>query len=216
MADLHCRLYKRHAEYQAVFNNLFKYIDTTKEDDDIIILAGDIVHSKTDMSPELIQIVSKFFKDCADRLPTILILGNHDCNLSNPARLDSLTPIVESLNHPNLHYWRETGVYELKGIHFSVMSVLGKPTEWIMADKIENPYKIAIHHGALNTAKTDLGYTISNELITPEKFNGFDLVLLGDIHMVQELQFYKEEILEIEQADVEQYLENGWEIIDGI
>lgn len=185
LADLHCRLYKRHAEYQAVFNNLFKYIDATKEEDDVIILAGDIVHSKTDMSPELIQIVSKFFKDCADRLPTILILGNHDCNLQNPARLDSLTPIVDSLNHPNLHYWRETGVYQLNGVDFSVMSVLGKPTEWILADKIANPYKIAIHHGALNTARTDLGYTISNELITPEKFEDFWITILGDIHQQQ-------------------------------
>lgn len=187
MADIHARLYKRHAEYQAVFNKFFNWIDANKKEGDVIFLGGDIVHSKTDMSPELIQIVSKFFKDCADRLPTILILGNHDLNLQNPNRLDALTPIVDSLNHGNLYYWKDTGVYKYGGIQFSVMSVLGKPQDWIWTDQMEDGYKIALHHGALNTARTDLNYRISNDLVTPEKFSKFDLTLLGDIHQFQYL-----------------------------
>ena len=33
--------------------------------------------------------------------------GNHDCNLNNLNRMDCLTPIVDNLNHPNLHYLKE-------------------------------------------------------------------------------------------------------------
>jgi DNA repair exonuclease SbcCD ATPase subunit/predicted phosphodiesterase len=183
LADIHIRLYKRHQEYQDVFDEVFRYIQSTKEENDIIVLAGDIVHSKTDMSPEMIQITSTFLKDCADLLPTILILGNHDLNLQNPNRLDALTPIVNSLNHSNLYFWKDSGVYEYDGVKFSVMSVLGTPEQWIWANQIDAPYKIALHHGALNAAVTDLGYVITNELVTADKFAGFDIVLLGDIHL---------------------------------
>lgn len=187
LADIHFRLFKRHQEYRQVLNGFFDYVDGTKEENDVIVLAGDIVHSKTEMSPELVQLVSEFLKDCADRLPTILILGNHDLNLKSPNRLDSLSPIVNSLNHPNIHFWKESGVYEFNGVHFSVMSVLGHPTDWKMAPEISGSYKIAIHHGTVSGAMTDLGFQAVNDLVTPLEFDGFDIVLLGDIHRFQYL-----------------------------
>ena len=71
--DLHIRNFKRHKEYRDVFKRLFKYIESVKDDGTIIYLAGDIVHSKTDMSPELLDLTSYFLKSCADLCPTILI-----------------------------------------------------------------------------------------------------------------------------------------------
>lgn len=183
ISDLHIRNFKRHKEYQEVFQRLFKYINETKDEKSVIFLGGDIVHSKTDMSPELVDIVSKFLKQCADTLPTILILGNHDLNLNNCNRLDALTPIVEALNHPNLYFWKESGVYKLDGVHFSVFSVLGLISGWVPADQIKGKYKIALHHGAVHNANTDLNYQIKNETVTIDRFAGFDLGLLGDIHV---------------------------------
>ena len=58
------------------------------------------------MSPELIQMLSDLFVNLADICPTILI-GNHDCNLNNRSRLDVLSPIVNNLQHPNLHYFKK-------------------------------------------------------------------------------------------------------------
>jgi hypothetical protein len=42
--------------------------------------------------------------------------------------------------------------------------------------------KIALHHGAVHSAKTDIGYEISNEHVTTDLFSGHDMTLLGDIH----------------------------------
>jgi DNA repair exonuclease SbcCD ATPase subunit len=39
-----------------------------------------------------------------------------------------------------------------------------------------------MHHGAVNTAKTDIGYQISNEHVGIDLFEGHDITLLGDIH----------------------------------
>lgn len=185
IADVHVRNYKRHEEYRAVFKNLFKYLKANADKNSLIFLAGDIAHSKNDMSPELVDVIAELFQGCADIAATIVITGNHDSNLSNESRLDALTPIVRALNHPNLMYWKDTGVYEYGGISFSVFSVFGSPQEWVTADKIDAEYKIALHHGAVSNAVTDLNYHIQNEYVTPKLFEGFDLVLLGDIHKRQ-------------------------------
>ena len=93
IADVHVRNVKRHTEYKEVFKRLYSYIKKTKSPNDVIYVAGDIVHAKTDMSPELVSTVSEFFTNLADLLPTIIILGNHDCNLNNSYRLDALSTI---------------------------------------------------------------------------------------------------------------------------
>ncbi len=99
LADIHIRLFKRHAEYQDVFTQL--YDDLRKRDlkNTAIVVAGDIVHSKTDMSPEMVRVTSEFLSTLADIAPTIIIAGNHDLNLANLNRLDALSPIVDNLNH---------------------------------------------------------------------------------------------------------------------
>jgi DNA repair exonuclease SbcCD ATPase subunit/DNA repair exonuclease SbcCD nuclease subunit len=182
LADIHIRNLKRHNEYQSVFN---RTVDLIKQDigpNDIIFLGGDIVHAKTDMTPELVQAVQEFFKQFADLAPTILITGNHDCNLNNKSRLDALTPIVNALNHPNMYYLKDSGVYQLADKHFTVMSVFDQPATFIKANEFTADYKIALHHGAVDTAQTDVGFTLTNKHVTVNTFDGYDLTLLGDIH----------------------------------
>lgn len=184
LSDIHIRLYKRHKEYEAVFQRVYDYIQSTKQPDDIIFLGGDIVHNKTDMSPEMIAVTTRFLRTCADICPTILIPGNHDGNCSNLQRLDALTPIVEALNHPNLYFWKDSGVYELNGISFSVFGIFDSIENWIPANKINAEYKIALHHGTITGAMTDIGHEIETG-ITLEHFNGFELGLCGDVHLCQ-------------------------------
>ena len=185
IADVHVRNVKRHKEYQIVFKRLYSYIKKTKTKNSLIYVAGDIVHAKTDMSPELVGMVSNFFKSLSDLAPTIVITGNHDCNLNNSYRLDALSPIVKALNHPNLHYLKDNGIYYISGIHFNVLSVFDKPANYMKADQFEGEYKIALHHGSVHNASTDAGFTLSNTHVTTEMFKGHDLVLLGDIHRPQ-------------------------------
>lgn len=185
IADIHCRNYKRHKEYKAVFNNLFEYIQKNLDDSSIIFLGGDIVHSKNDMSPELVEIVSYFLKSCADLLPTILITGNHDLNLNNANRMDALSPIVNALNHPNLHYWKDSGVYKYSNLTFSVLSCIDSSDKWILAKDISAPVKIALYHGPVSSALTDLNWSVDDNNMNKSVFDGFDISLLGDIHKFQ-------------------------------
>ena len=187
IADVHIRNVKRHKEYRQVFKRLYSYIKKTKSADDVIYVAGDIVHAKTDMSPELVDLTSEFFANLADLLPTIVILGNHDCNLNNNYRLDALTPIVKAIKHKNLHYLKDNGVYNIQGVHFNVMAVDEKPVKYIHAKDFEGDFKIALHHGSVHNASTDAGFTLSNTHVTTDIFTGHDLVLLGDIHKPQYL-----------------------------
>ena len=57
IADVHVRNVKRHKEYKLVFKRLYAYIRKTKTPNSVIYVAGDIVHAKTDMSPELVAVV---------------------------------------------------------------------------------------------------------------------------------------------------------------
>tara|TARA_B100001093_G_C26857497_1_gene1028152 strand:+ start:1966 stop:5121 length:3156 start_codon:yes stop_codon:yes gene_type:complete len=184
VADIHIRNYQRHKEYRQVFKELYKGIDLLPENA-IVYVGGDIVHNKTDISPELISITSEFFKNLADRRHTIVITGNHDTNLNNTSRLDALTPIINNLNHPKLHYLKDSGVYNIGNVHFTVFSIFDPPSEFIKASSFNADTKIALFHGPVKSSKTDIGYEVTGEEYTADIFNGYDLSLLGDIHKRQ-------------------------------
>jgi DNA repair exonuclease SbcCD ATPase subunit len=183
IADVHIRNLKRHKEYREVFETLYEYIKTTKTDDSVIVLCGDIVHAKTDMTPEVIEMTQTFLKNLSDMLPTILIPGNHDANLNNPSRLDALSPIVNALNHSNLHYMKDDGVWKMGGISFSHSSVFGESKEIIPSEEVHGDYKIALYHAPVDKVKTEYGFQLENKNVKVDSFDGYDLVLLGDIHV---------------------------------
>ena len=125
LADLHIRNLQRHKEYRSVFKKFLKQVKDDGIEDSIIYLAGDIAHAKTEMSPELIQEISWFLTECSKLRETILITGNHDCNLNNKSREDTLSPIVDLVQKitPNLHYWKKTGVYNMDNVDFATLSI---------------------------------------------------------------------------------------------
>lgn len=185
LADLHIRNLQRHKEYRLIFKKFLKQVKEDKIEDSIIYLAGDIAHAKTEMSPELIQEISWFLTECSKLRETVLITGNHDCNLNNNHRLDVLTPIVDNLNNPRIHYLRDTGVYNIHNLTFVVYSILDKKENWPSADTIEGENKICLFHGPVNKALTDIGYVVSSNSFTVDMFDGFDMVMMGDIHKRQ-------------------------------
>ena len=187
IADIHIRNVKRHKEYRQVFYSMFDEIKKRGTDDAIIYLAGDIAHAKLEMSPELLKEISWLFTECSKHCTTILIAGNHDCNMNNSDRLDVLTPIVEALNLPNFHYLRDTQVYSIGGIDFGVFSIFDDRDNWPKAETMFGNKKIALFHGPLDTSTTDVGYVVSSRHFKPEIFDGYDLALLGDIHKRQEI-----------------------------
>jgi len=187
LADLHIRNLKRHKEYREVFQKFLNNVDKDNIENAVIYLAGDIAHAKTEMSPELVREISWFLTECANRKHTFLITGNHDCNLNNNYRLDVLTPIVQNLKNERIHYLRDTGVYPFHNITFVVYSILDNQENWPKGELVEGENTICLFHGPVNDSTTDIGYTVSSNSFTTEMFDGFDMVMLGDIHKRQTL-----------------------------
>jgi hypothetical protein len=190
IADVHIRNVKRHKEYRQVFEKMFEEIRNRGTEDSLIYLAGDIAHAKLEMSPELVREISWLFTECAKHAPTILITGNHDCNMNNLDRIDVLTPIVEALNLENFYYLRDTQVWGYGGVGFGVFSIFDNKDNWPKADDFTfQPFdkKIALFHGPVDNSITDVGYVVSSRHFTTDIFDGYDLALLGDIHKRQEM-----------------------------
>ena len=157
ISDIQIRNLKRHSEYEQVFERLYKFI-SKDTDNSVIYIGGDIAHSKTEMSPELVDQLSRLFANLADLCPTLIIAGNHDCNLNNRSRLDVLTPIVNNLQHKDLHYLKDTGVYRLADVDFAVLDVWDDPVNLPNPKKMEAPTKVLLYHGTVDKAETDLGF----------------------------------------------------------
>jgi len=218
IADVHIRNWKRHKEYKLVFDKLFEAAKQLPEDS-IITIGGDIVHAKTDMSPELIHMVSYLFNNLADIRPTIVICGNHDTNLNNNNRLDALTPIIEAHGHPNLFYLRDSGAHKIGDVMINIMSLLDDPKEYKLADALigKADTLIAMYHGTIANSKVDSGLNIAHGLDW-DTFAGHDIVLLGDIHKRQILSdanpliFYPGST--VQQNFGESYEGHGYAIVD--
>ena len=195
LSDVHIRLTQRHQEYRGVFSKVYEQIKNTPPNT-VVVNTGDTFHSKCDLSPEAVQLASEFLKNCADIRPTIIIPGNHDCLLTNVTRLDSISPVVDNLAHKNLYYLKESKLYSFANLLFNNMSIFEDHTSFIKMKnvskkiKIEFDTKIALYHGGVFDAKTDVGYTVTNKSITNDMFDGHDMALLGDIHLAQNLQEY--------------------------
>ena len=129
ISDTHIRNLKYHYEYKQAFVDLYNKLRDQKPD--IIVHTGDIAHTKTQLSPEYFELTSEFLASMADIAPLYVILGNHDGNLKNIERQDALTPIVEALNHDNIHLLKDSGETFLEDdIVLNVLSVFDREN-WV-------------------------------------------------------------------------------------
>lgn len=192
LADLHIRTFKLHNEYQEVFKELFiQLTDLLKEykrEEIRIVIAGDIFHQKNIISNEQLILAAWLFKNLSDIAPLVIIAGNHDSILGNKDRLDSITPVVELLNNPNIAYYKESKCYEDNNIIWCVYSVYeDNKRPDIESAKLEygNDKKyIGLFHEPILNAKTDIGYSVDHGAGL-EIFDGLNATIMGDIHCYQ-------------------------------
>ena len=179
IADTHIRNLKYHKEYREVFKHLYKKLKQEKID--YIIHCGDIAHTKTQISPEFVEMCTDFFKNLADIAPTYIILGNHDGNLRNSSRQDALSPIVNALNHKNLYLLKRSGETQLnEKFTINVLSVFDRDN-WQAPSRTDR-INIALYHGAVSGVKTDTGWKMESGEDDINIFDNFDYGFLGDIH----------------------------------
>ena len=179
VSDIHVRKLKYHKEYRAVFEQLYEKLKEEKPD--IIVNTGDTFHTKLDLSPEAIKMMSELFVGLADIAPYHMILGNHDMNLKNSGRLDAISPIVDYLNHPNIHFHKHASVVEVAdGIDLHVLSIVD-PENW-KKELPEDRVNVALYHGSVVGSVTDSGWMMTHGDISLDELEKYDYALLGDIH----------------------------------
>lgn len=192
LADIHIRMLRRHDEYDDAFEELFLEAKRIKNKykNPIAVIAGDIVHAKIDISPELISMVSKFIEGLSNILPVYVYPGNHDANLNNGSRLDTLGPIIRMISkYNNVKYIKHSDVIEFENIRLIHYSVFDPIESYPPIKQFDNSkLNFAIYHGAVDNSYTAAGFKLESKTITNSLFNGFDGVLLGDIHNRQCLQ----------------------------
>lgn len=192
ISDIHWRGLSRHAEYTKAFEILFKKIKDNVPD--IIFLGGDLFHTKTSgISPEVIDRLAWMLRGFADLAPTHITLGNHDGNLANEDRQDVITPIVNAIDSDNLFLYKESGNYHIgdiqgKEVNLCVYSCFDKGG-WDRVTKLPDAINIAAFHGSVGGSKMDNGWAMPDDKaeVQLSMFDGYDFVLLGDIHKRQSL-----------------------------
>lgn len=224
VSDIHIRPLSRHNEYKKGLELFFKQAREIQPD--LIVNTGDLVHSKTLVTSELFSMLSWFFKECTAIAPMINILGNHDGALTNNQRTDVVSSVIEAINIPNCFLYKKSGIYyhtfNNQKIAFTVFSLFDKKP-WINLKPDTSKdidVNIALFHGAVVDSKTDLNWKITHgeEYIKESKtrqvsidfFDGYDFVMLGDIHKQQFLKYRpkgreqivtEEELLKLQKMD---------------
>ena len=190
ISDIHIRLFRRKEEYLYCFHELYKKIGELEKGDKvkvhyIIVITGDLLHSKLELSPECEILTFDFLTNLSKLYPTFLIAGNHDALLNNRDRPDSISSILYKRTIPNFFYLKNTGIYEYNNIHFYVDSLLDNEKVNMIEPIDKDKIKIALYHGQIYGWKNVKGYISECGEKYIEEFKGMDYVLLGDIHNYQ-------------------------------
>ena len=207
LADLHLKPNQRHEEYETFFQQweqqLRSLVISSNESwlkDAMIVLVGDIADSFESIRPETQLLLHRFFSLCSQLVPhTVLITGNHDMAEQNLSLLDVLVSPTLGLDPTKFHYLRYSGLYQFGRTLFSVSSLVDQyfitrsdiPDTLLSTHSIH--HVIALYHGALVGAKMNQYRCVeepsgtSSRYRNKKDFKGFDAVLLGDIHIPQQI-----------------------------
>lgn len=173
----------------------------------LIVIVGDLFDHRNRLYPHTLHLFDKFMSILSTFGEILIIAGNHDITESNPDIYDSLTNdslidiISMSLSRQKwagIYYLPESGYYRFNNLLFGVNSLLtlARPGGQFLAplSPLENgDYTscIALWHGVIaggDNIVNDFGISMNSGkkgVPTPQNFNGYDIVLLGDIHKRQ-------------------------------
>lgn len=184
VSDIHIFNRRYHKEFDKVSKKLYTKI--AKARPNYILVSGDVFHVKGTMSPEAVQIAGDFFRSLADIAPTIITIGNHDCLQSNTGRLDSISPVISALNHPDIIYAKYSQVIDLDDNHdLTVLGILDEE-EWENNKPRDNgKTHLVTFHGSVTGVTSDTGWVLEHGDIDAETLQQYDYGLLGDIHETQ-------------------------------
>lgn len=204
-ADIHIRNVLRHEEYS---EQLLKFISKCKEiaskfdkDEVRIVIAGDLVHQKNNISNELFTFTSTFIRALEEIAKVIVISGNHDLVVNNINREDTMSALFTTANFANTIFLdREleyvSGLYKDDNIIWALYSIYSDYNNPEFNDDIKKDGNkiIGLYHGTVIGSQVNNGQImeIGND---GDMFSMCDAVMAGDIHKRQVLKRKNTEIV---------------------
>ena len=197
-ADLHIRNFQRLEEYAEQLN---KFIEKCKdiaseynEGEVRILISGDLVNNKNNVSNELFTFTSTFLRQLEEIAPVIVFAGNHDLLTNNSSRMDTLTALFDTAGFKNCRYIDQLIGYESGCICddniiwalYSIFDDFNKPDlEWVEREK--DTRVIGLYHGMVVGATLNNGFLVQDGF-DGDAFDGCDAVMAGHIHKYQVLK----------------------------
>lgn len=184
LSDILIRNTIRHTEYKHVFERLYRKLRSligSREKISLIVMTGNIFHTRTEFSPESFTIAIDLFKNLTSIAPVIVIAGQSDSCPIDSGRQDVLSTIVANFTIKNLYYFQNTGIYQYHNLIFGSNSPncsLLINSNKINSDvwdciKQKRKYKLALFHGLIES---------NNSAVRISDFQGYDYVLMGGEH----------------------------------
>lgn len=178
---------EREKEYETVLERTISVIFRDKRKK-MVVICGDLFHDKTKPYQEANILARNFMQGLGDICETIIIQGNHDVNIDNENRKDSIKSALNQLKtvYP-IHYLTENKIYKINGINFGLTKMTNEKPTFVGIKNLFELY-IGLYHGTLYKSRTDEGYEFNDLLkIKATDFKEYDIVMLGDIHKYQYL-----------------------------
>lgn len=171
----------RSQEYRGVFDKFVSHVlkyDTTQA---CIVVAGDIFHHKTRVTPEDIEDFHYLF-DKLVNYTCIVIPGNHDMNGNNLDKLDLITPLIRP-TWKNFHYIKQQEVRYICGVAFAHLSIYHDGSRDVeMVTSVPKEIKVVtLYHGMVDGCRFG-SHVASGCRVGKKIIDASWLFLAGDIH----------------------------------
>lgn len=186
IADIHIPLFQKLTQFQLVFENLYKQLQDYDKDETVVVIAGDIAYAKSHLTPQFVITFKQFLQSISKNFRTVIIPGNHDANLANTQRTDTITSMLYGMDDSNITYYKETGIYDYDDIKFAVFSCIDGLKPQIPTDS-DKPI-VGLFHDTLYGARNDFGFTFTDDTYKLSDFDYCDYVVCGHIHKYQVMQ----------------------------
>ena len=193
LSDIHVKTFELHDLYKEQFETLIWEIrehNIKWHSEEIlweeirIVITGDLVHNKINISNEQLMLLSWFLKELSKYGKVVIIPGNHDFLENNTQRMDSITPVVQLLDDPTIVYYKDSGDYIDENIQWVVYSLYQHNARPEFT-KDETKLTVGLFHGPIMGLSTDLGFEFE-DAYDRLNFVDLDLLLCGDIHKRQQ------------------------------
>lgn len=138
LADIHLeKSTKRHGEYNNVFKNLNLSLKEKKPCR--VLIVGDLFHDKLEVSNEMYFEANEMLENLSKISKKIIITtGNHDLNIKNIKRLNTIDACLNKSKLLNIYYLKKSGFYVDENVLWVLHDHLDGLNPWFELSKLKN------------------------------------------------------------------------------